>query len=55
MQVMDDRPETIHLYVVREADIRPPIYDSVQLSCGAHLFKREHPRPKGLRMVLVAK
>lgn len=26
MQTVDDQPETIHLYVVREADIRPPIF-----------------------------
>jgi len=29
MQTVDERPETIHLYVVKEADIRPPLYPIV--------------------------
>lgn len=29
MQTVDEKPETIHLYVVREADIRPSLYPIV--------------------------
>jgi hypothetical protein len=29
MQTLDDRPETIHLYVVREADMRPSMFPMI--------------------------